>query len=484
MPKTALVREEIRILFRLSMPIVATSFLSYSMHVVDLSFVGHLGKSELAAAALGHMLFSAIVYPMMDVTSALETYMSQCYGAGSYRAYGEWLITGVAVASIVQAPVLFLLWNSKDILLLLAQGEALSEMGQEFTRWLILGIPPFFVFWILVTYLQTQHILAPLVWIGLASNILNIILNYVFIFTCDLGFKGSPIATSVTRWVQLLMTLVYLHCSPAHRRTWPTWSTTPLSLNRIVKFLKLGIFGAMAMAFEVWCFEVATILAGLLGEVALGTQAVLMSLVNLTFMSVQYPFANGAQIRLGNNLGANEPEKAKLTMKVALGMVCVMMIIVTIIMIAARHQIGLIFTSDPEVLQAVSDHIYIAALMQLFDGLQCTEARLFVGMGHQRFLVFQNTVGLWAIGVPLGTVLAFQADMKLAGLWWGFVVGLASTATLGLVYLACFVNWNKEAELAVKRAGEIREDTGMPFEKLDEEMQEPITPRNRIYSLN
>jgi Na+-driven multidrug efflux pump len=77
MSKAALVREEIRILFRLSMPIVATSFLSYSMHIVDLSFVGHLGKSELAAAALGHMLFSAIVYPMMDVTSALETYMSQ-----------------------------------------------------------------------------------------------------------------------------------------------------------------------------------------------------------------------------------------------------------------------------------------------------------------------------------------------------------------------------------------------------------------------
>jgi MATE family multidrug resistance protein len=216
---------------------------------------------------------------------------------------------------------------SEYLLLFLGQDAQLCALTAQYTRLLLIGIPPYFVSYIFTIYLQSQHIMNPLVIIGLITNLCNALFNYLLIYYFGFGFSGGPIAISLTRWLHMILTLLYLYFSKEHKRTWPKFSLAPLQRSRIVPFLKLGLPGCVSVALEVWCFEIATILSGVIGQLALDTQAVLINIVYLSFMTVPYPFSNGAQIQLGNKLGANDPEGARLTARLSLTMVALFMLV-------------------------------------------------------------------------------------------------------------------------------------------------------------
>jgi MATE family multidrug resistance protein len=64
-------------------------------------------------------------------------------------------------------------------------------------------------FMALQKYWQVQNVLLPAVWISLLANIYNIAGNYLFIWTFKLGFVGSPIATSSSRFFMLIALTCY-----------------------------------------------------------------------------------------------------------------------------------------------------------------------------------------------------------------------------------------------------------------------------------
>jgi Na+-driven multidrug efflux pump len=68
---------EVKTLFRLAIPIVATSALSYMMQIVDLAMIGRLGETRLAGSALGNMWFNIWFLPLLGVMTAMETMFSQ-----------------------------------------------------------------------------------------------------------------------------------------------------------------------------------------------------------------------------------------------------------------------------------------------------------------------------------------------------------------------------------------------------------------------
>ena len=58
-------------------------------------------------------------------------------------------------------------------------------------------------------YLQSQHILGPPVYMGLISNGVNVLLNWLLVFHLGYGFDGAPVATSLCRWFQLFLLFGY-----------------------------------------------------------------------------------------------------------------------------------------------------------------------------------------------------------------------------------------------------------------------------------
>jgi MATE family multidrug resistance protein len=84
------------------------------------------------------------------------------------------------------------------------------------------------------------------------------------------------------------------------------------------------------------------------------------------------------------------------------------------------------FTTDASVLGVGVSLLAVAALFQLFDGLQVTTIGVLRGLGDTRTPMVAALLGYWVLALPIGWALAFPAGVGIRGLWYGMLVGLFS----------------------------------------------------------
>jgi MATE family multidrug resistance protein len=70
----------------------------------------------------------------------------------------------------------------------------------------------------------------------------------------------------------------------------------------------------------------------------------------------------------------------------------------------------------------------IAAVFQLWDGIQGVASGALRGAGVTRWAFIANVIAHWTIGLPIGLLLGYRMHMGPAGLWWGLTAGLAAIA--------------------------------------------------------
>jgi Na+-driven multidrug efflux pump len=235
-------RQEFSELWQLAWPICTFQFLAYLMTMVDLAMVGSLGANELAAAGLANVMFNLLNHLMAGCATAFDTLFAQTLGKGELQLYGKWLAAGTAVMTVLCVPMAAVLASTEYILVGLHQDPDLAAQAGEYCRLLIPGLIPLYCFLALTRYLQVQKILLPSIAIGIIANVLNAGLNYALIYEpLGLGYAGGPIATTISRWVQLLLMLSYLWCAQkGHNKTWPATFCTD-EFGRLAKtFLALG----------------------------------------------------------------------------------------------------------------------------------------------------------------------------------------------------------------------------------------------------
>ena len=98
-----------------------------------------------------------------------------------------------------------------------------------------------------------------------------------------------------------------------------------------------------------------------------------------------------------------------------------------------------LFTSDPQVIVTGVSLLFVAALFQLFDGVQGVATGVLRGLGDTRTPMIWNLAGHWFLGLPLGYLLCFVWGWGVIGLWIGLSVGLI------LVGLVLLVTWARRA---------------------------------------
>ena len=440
-------------LLPLALPIVASQAFTTSMQLVDNLFVGHLGTEELAAAALATNVFKFMEHPTFGMLTALDTLLSQAFGAKQMRAYRDWMQTGLVVCAALAIPWMALLSLATPILRLCHVEPELAERAGRFCRGLVVGVPPYIAFQALTKLLQAQGIVAPSVWIALVSTLANALADWLLIFHFGYGIDGAPLATSVSRWIQLLLMLVYLarrratlasSLPSAHIACAPLWA-------RLKTFLWFGLPGAAMLALEAWFFEAATFMAAYLGTVALDAHCIMLTVCAFTFLSGPFGVGIAASIRVGHLLGAGDGATARATAKATMALVLGMMLVIAVAKVAARWYLGALFTSDRHVIESVAAIAWIAAAFQVSDGLQAAIAGIMRGMGKQAAVVRINFLGFWLIGGSLGPALTFGARVGVGGLWWGMVVGLTLAMAIG-GWVLLRADWHAEAAAAQARA--------------------------------
>jgi len=176
-------------------------------------------------------------------------------------------------------------------------------------------------------------------------------------------------------------------------------------------------------------FTAVTLLMGRIGAVAVAAHQVALNYAALMFM-IPLGLSMGMTIRVGQIIGAEMPERARLAGVVGMAMAVSVMVLSALVMVVVPERIAAMYTSDPEVAALAVELLMFAALFQVSDGLQVSAVGALRGLKDTARPMLITFIAYWLLGLPLAWALGLQGGLGPPGLWVGLVVGLTVAAVL------------------------------------------------------
>ncbi len=426
-------REDIRSLARLAAPVVVTQLALMSMGTVDTLFAGRLGATALAAVALGTTYSFGLLIMGMGVMMALDPLSSQATGAGKEREAGISLQRGLVVAALLTPLFSFAFLYVEPVLHRLQQPPEVVPLAAAFVRSQVVSIFPFLTYIALRQYLQGRGVVRPAMVVALLGNVINAALAWVCVFGAfgweAMGVVGLGWSTSLCRVAMALLLVGLVIRTGDFHRLGLLPSRRALEVKPILAFLGLGIPIGLQVGFEVWVFNLSTLLAGWLGAASQAGHMIVLNLSSLSFM-VPMGVASATSVLVGQAVGRGDILAAQRMSRVGLVSGLLVMSVSAVGFFLGRHGLARAYTPDPSVQAVAVSLLPIAATFQLFDGTQAVGSAVLRGVADTRAAMAINLLGYWILGLPFACYLAFRLHMGIEGIWWGLTLGLASVAVL------------------------------------------------------
>jgi multidrug resistance protein, MATE family len=436
MDRTAL-RTELAAAARLAAPVAASQLGIMLMGVVDTMMLGHLSAQALAAGGLGHVVTISLMILGYGILSALDPLASQAHGAGDTAALGGHLQRGLILAMALTVPFVLALLDVEPLLRALGQPAGVSRDAADYVRGILWGELPYFLFIVLRQTLQAMSDVRPAVVAIVLGNLCNLAFNWILIFghlgAPALGVRGSAFSTSLARWVMFIYLLI-----AARRRLAPYWhgfTAEAASWRGYLLILRIGVPIGIHNTVEIGIFALGAVLIGQIGVTDLAGHQVAINLASLSFM-VPLGISGAAATRVGNAIGRGDMTGARRSAAASLILGAGTMSCFAVLFATLAVPLGHLYTQDRAVIAMVAALLPIAAVFQVFDGIQVVSAGVLRGAADTTFPAVMALIGYWALALPVGWVLAFRAGFGARGLWWGFVVGLLAVAILLLLRIA------------------------------------------------
>ncbi|KAK3588459.1 hypothetical protein CHS0354_025116 [Potamilus streckersoni] len=442
--------DEFKEILKLSWPIVTALILNQGILMVSLTFSGHLGKEILDSVALAvtviNVFGNAVMY---GLTLACDTLFPQTYGSVNKTKVGVILQRSVLILLMCCLPCFAVFLNTEHLLKLIGQNPIIAKNSGLYTKIFISGLPATTLSYVLTKYLHCQSIVLPSLVIGLLANVVNAVAHVVLIIGLKLGITGASVAVALSLWSVVIFHLIYIIGWKVYRVTWTGFSWE--CLEDWGQFFGLALPGMAMRCLEWWSFEVLIFIAGLLGATQLAGHTVTMSIMYIAFM-VPYGVSIAASVRVGNNLGGNQPAMAALSARTSLIIGGMFAVTVSVVILALKGVLPLAFTNDSDVVMLASNLLMLLSLEHLTDAMQCIAGGILGGCGHQVFGAVMNLIGYYVIALPIAIFLMLKTYLMAAGAWWGMLIS-TSFQTISFLIKIRLMDWKKEAQKAQDRAG-------------------------------
>lgn len=434
----------------LSGPLISVSLLLYSLQMISLMFVGHLGELPLSGASMATSFATVTGFSLlMGMASALDTFCGQSYGARQFHMLGIHMQRAMFILLLVSIPLACIWANTRIILEAVGQQSDIAEEAGVYARYMIPSLFAYGLLQCLVKFLQTQSIVLPMVLCSGTVTLLHILICWVLVMKTDLGSRGAALANSISYWLNVLLLALYVKFSSSCSKTWTGFSKE--AFHDILRFLRLAIPSAVMVCLEMWSFEMMVLLSGLLPNPTLETSVLSISLnTAATVWMIPFGLSGAVSTRVSNELGAGKPLAARLAVYVVLSMAVTEGILVGIVLISIRNVWGYAYSDETEVVDYVAIMMPILAASNFLDGLQCVLSGTARGCGWQKIGAFVNLGSYYLVGIPSAILLGFVLHVGGKGLWLGIICALVvQVFCLFCIFLR--TNWDQEAKKAAER---------------------------------
>ena len=415
----------------LASPIIAGYVGQMLMGWADTVMVGRVGVIPLAACAFANTVLAVPLVFGFAVLSSVSVRASLAFGGGCARMSGEALRAGLVVGSVLGISVAVAIHAALPILPWLGQGTEVTAACTNFLLLCSWSALPVFLTTAAKNFCEALSLPWVPFWIILAGVLLNVGLNWIFIYgnlgVPAMGLDGAGVATLLARVAVAVAIFAYMLLAPALKENLPAgWLATGL-VAEIRRLLAIGLpSGGMHLA-EISGFAFGSLMMGWLGAEALAAHQIAITCAATTFM-IPLGLSQAVSVRIGQARGAGEERRYLPITLGALGMAVLIMAIFAVTFIGAGATISAWFVVNVAVTALAAQLLLAAGVFQIFDGIQITSSGALRGFEDTRVPMFIGVLSYWLVALPISYLCAFKLGFGPRGIWFGFVTGLALAA--------------------------------------------------------
>jgi MATE family multidrug resistance protein len=429
----------------LAWPLVITQVGYIITGMVDTVFLGKIGATEQAACILSNNLYILLLvfgigisYASTPLVTSANQNMDLLKKASLFK---NSIFLNVS-ASIICFIVLFL---SSGLLKYMHQPEDVIKLAVPFFNVLIFSMIPISLFFTCKQYCEGLSNTRMALFISIIGNVINIILNYLLIYGKfgfpELGYIGSAWASFISRVIMGFSFLYLIFKSPVTKEISAVYNKVKINKKELFHLAKIGLNAGLQLTFEVAAFVIAGLMAGTFGKEQIDAHGIALSIAAFTYM-----FASGISSASSIRVGIYKAQDNWLEIKqAAFSSIKLVMLIMggfAILFLMINNFLPKVFSSDLQIVNLASKLLIIAALFQLFDGIQVTIVGILRGLEDFKIPTLISLVGYWIIALPLAYWLAFILKLETVGVWIGLLVSLIFAAIILFWRLNYLINKN------------------------------------------
>ncbi|MDD5614419.1 MAG: MATE family efflux transporter [Candidatus Omnitrophica bacterium] len=422
------------LLLKFSMPSILSLVLHALYGIVDRIFIGRgVGSSGLAGVTIAFPVL-LIVFSLCVLFSSGSSALISIYLGEKNKERAEYVLGSTfVVITITGLLVSFLgvIFHGRILGLFDISPDTYSY-ASDYLRIFLSGSIFFFYGFALTFIIRAEGNPVYATLMIVAGTLLNIPLDYFFIFVISMGTSGAALATVISEAVVALMGIFYimrkrgvLHITRRH---------LAVNLSEVKKMVGLGLspaFDNIAASLQVGLLNSRIVFYG--GEIAVAAMGIVFAIGSIVRM-FSFGMAAGMQPIVGYNYGANLSKRVKQAMLYASssGFLITLLMVVSI-WIFAEHITGLFCSADKELVKLSSYVLRVYLFMSPFATVHLLGVRFFQSTGKAFYAVLMGLFRQVIIFIPALYSLSYL--FKLEGIWFSGPVTdiLAFTVTVALI---------------------------------------------------
>ncbi|MBQ2645124.1 MATE family efflux transporter [bacterium] len=398
------------------------------------------GIDTLAAMAIANSIFFTLFIIGLGFLSGISIVLSNY--RGEHKPTKKFFLSGIVLSQILALITWFFIYYIIVLIPKFGFEGQLCFLIQDYmfiTSFSIFGI---FLYQAIKEFLQAHEIVQLPNYILLLAVILNLILNFLFVFGYGfippMGIEGLAYATLLVRTILGLSMIIYTFKIIKNQRK------NCFNKAYIKEVIKIGFPIGIGLLFECLGFNIITIAIGRESGTLAAAQNILLTLIDITFM-IPFAISSAIAIKVGFYNGEKNMLEIKKYSQIGVLMSILFMSSCSLIFIFMPELFIGIFTKDIQITKIALPVVPLFALYEIADGMQISLGGVLKGLKMTKQVTLSVLSSYWLIGIPLGFYLAYCFKMSLKGFWFGLTASLFIIALLEGIILFKAINKLKKS---------------------------------------
>ena len=423
-----------RAVLLLAIPMVVEMSMESLFAVCDIFFVAKLGADAVTAVGLTESLLSILYAVAMGLSMSTIALVARRVGEKDFEEAAQTAQQSINLGLILSTVIALVGgFFAPELLGFMGAEESVLEVGTPFTRIMFMTNGVIFLLFLQNAIFRGAGDPAFSMRTLMIANGMNLVLDPILIFGLGpipaLGLTGAAVATSIGRGTGVLYQIYHLRRGSGRvSLAGLPWRLDRPLISRLAR-VSIGGIGQFLIQTTSWVASIR-LLAGF-GTHAVAGYTIAIRIIMFSILPA-FGIANAAATLVGQNLGANKPERAEKAVWLTGLFTMTFLAAVSGLLIWRAGALVRLFTNESEVLPIATTGLTIISYGFVFYAWGMTTVQSFNGAGDTRTPTWVNLFCFWLFQIPAAWILAYPLKLGPSGVFWGVASAYSISAVVGL----------------------------------------------------